>query len=45
VLDWEGFALVPTVHPSAILRLDPGDRHAAFDALVADLKVAAAQHY
>jgi uracil-DNA glycosylase len=44
VLEWEGVALVPTVHPSAILRLDPGDRDAAFDALVADLTVAAAQH-
>ena len=32
-----------TVHPSAILRLDPGERDAAFDALVADLKVVAAQ--
>jgi DNA polymerase len=44
VLDWEGFALVPTIHPSAILRLDPGERDAAFDALVADLEVVAAQH-
>ena len=44
VLEWEGIALVPTVHPSAILRLDPDDRDAAFDALVADLTVAATQH-
>ena len=44
VLEWEGVALVPTVHPSAILRLDPGERDAAFDALVADLKVVAARH-
>jgi len=44
VLEWEGFALVATVHPSAILRLDPAEPHAAFDALVADLKVVAAQH-
>ena len=44
VLEWEGFALVPTVHPSAILRLDPAEHDAAFDALVADLKVVAAQH-
>jgi uracil-DNA glycosylase len=44
VLDWEGFALVPTIHPSAILRMDPGDRDAAFDAFVADLGVAVARH-
>jgi uracil-DNA glycosylase len=44
VLDWEGYALVPTVHPSAILRLDADERDAALDALVADLRVAAAQH-
>ena len=44
VLEWEGFALVPTIHPSAILRLDPAERDAGFDALVADLKVVAAQH-
>ena len=44
VLEWEGVALVPTVHPSAILRLDPDDRDAAFDALVADLTVAATRH-
>src|SRR5919199_1884790 len=44
VLDWEGHALVPTVHPSAILRLDAEERDAAFDALVADLTVAAAHH-
>ena len=44
VLEWEGVALVPTVHPSAILRLDPDDRDAAFDALVADLAVAATRH-
>jgi uracil-DNA glycosylase family protein len=44
VLDWEGSALVPTIHPSAILRMDPGDRDAAFDEFVADLCVAAAQH-
>ena len=44
VLDWKGSALVPTIHPSAILRMDPGDRDAAFDDFVADLRVAAAQH-
>jgi uracil-DNA glycosylase len=44
VPEWEGVALVPTVHPSAILRLDPAERDAAFDALVADLQVVAAQH-
>jgi uracil-DNA glycosylase len=42
VLEWAGYALVPTVHPSSILRLDPAERDAAFDALVADLTVAAA---
>lgn len=44
VVDWEGFALVPTIHPSAILRMEPDEKDAALDALVADLKVAAAQH-
>ncbi len=44
VLEWAGVALVPTVHTSAILRLDPDDRDAAFDALVADLAVAATRH-
>ena len=44
VLDWEGLALVPTIHPSAILRMEPDERDAALDAFVADLKVAAAQH-
>jgi DNA polymerase len=43
VLDWAGLALVPTIHPSAILRLDPDDRDAALAAFVADLEVAAAQ--
>ncbi len=33
--------LVATVHPSAILRGPPEDREKAFDALVADLRVAA----
>lgn len=33
--------LVPTVHPSAILRTPSDDRDAALDALVADLAVAA----
>jgi uracil-DNA glycosylase family protein len=43
VLEWEGQALVPTVHPSSILRIDdPADREQALDALVADLLVAAA---
>ena len=44
MLDWEGFALVPTIHPSAILRLEPDERDAGLDAFVADLKVVAAQH-
>ena len=43
VLDWAGLALVPTIHPSAILRMEPDERDAALDAFVADLKVAAAQ--
>lgn len=45
VLEWgDGLRLVPTVHPSAILRVpDQHDRAAAFDALVADLTVVAAQ--
>jgi DNA polymerase len=34
--------VVATVHPSAILRGRPEDREKAFDALVADLRVAAA---
>ena len=34
--------VVATMHPSAILRGPPGDRDKAFDALVADLRVAAA---
>jgi uracil-DNA glycosylase len=33
--------VVATVHPSAILRGPPEDRDKAFDALVADLRVAA----
>jgi DNA polymerase len=41
VLEWEGYALVPTVHPSSILRGEPEQREAAFDALVADLRVVA----
>ena len=43
VLDWEGFPLVPTVHPSAVLRLEQPNRDAAFDGLVADLRVAVTQ--
>jgi len=42
VLEWEGRALVPTVHPSSILRVeDPDEREAALESLVADLRVAA----
>jgi uracil-DNA glycosylase len=42
VLDWrDGLRLVPTVHPSALLRIpDTDDRREAFEALVADLKIA-----
>jgi uracil-DNA glycosylase len=43
VLDWAGLALVPTIHPSAILRMEADERDAALAAFVADLKVAAAQ--
>ena len=43
MLEWEGHALVPTMHPSSILRIDdPADRSQALEALVADLRVAAA---
>jgi uracil-DNA glycosylase family protein len=41
VLEWEGHRLVPTVHPSAILRGPPESRDEAMSALVADLKVVA----
>jgi DNA polymerase len=47
VLEWDaselpGLRLVPTVHPSAILRVpDPADREEAYHALVADLTVVA----
>lgn len=41
VLDWESYQLVPTVHPSAILRGPPETRDEALAALVADLQVAA----
>ncbi len=40
--DWEGHRLVPTVHPSAILRGPAEARDAALDELVADLRVVAA---
>jgi DNA polymerase len=33
--------LVPTVHPSSVLRADDRDREAAYRGLVSDLKVAA----
>jgi uracil-DNA glycosylase len=41
VLEWEGYQLVPTVHPSAILRGPPEAREEAMAALVADLTVVA----
>lgn len=41
VLEWEGHRLVPTVHPSSVLRGPPERRDEALDALVADLRVAA----
>jgi uracil-DNA glycosylase len=41
VLEWEGHQLVPTVHPSSILRGPPEAREEALAALVADLEVVA----
>ena len=38
---WEGYQLVPTVHPSSILRESPEERDRALDELVADLRVVA----
>ncbi|QJY48830.1 UdgX family uracil-DNA binding protein [Pseudonocardia broussonetiae] len=38
---WEDRTLVPTTHPSAILRTPPEQRDEALDALVADLRVVA----
>jgi DNA polymerase len=35
------FNVLPTVHPSSVLRADPADRDAAYAGLVADLRVAA----
>jgi DNA polymerase len=42
--EWEGYQLVPTVHPSSILRGPPEARDDAMDALVADLRVVAGLH-
>ncbi|GEL21630.1 uracil-DNA glycosylase [Pseudonocardia sulfidoxydans NBRC 16205] len=39
--EWNGRQLVPTVHPSSILRGPPDTREAALEALAADLRVAA----
>ncbi len=39
VLDFEGHPLVPTVHPSSILRGPPEARDEALDGMVADLEV------
>jgi DNA polymerase len=39
--DWEGYQLVPTVHPSSILRGPSEARDQALDQLVADLRVIA----
>jgi len=42
VIDWEGGpGIVPTVHPSSILRAPDDRRAAAYDSLVADLRVVA----
>jgi uracil-DNA glycosylase len=40
-VEWEGHRLVPTVHPSAILRGPPEAREESMAAMVADLKVVA----
>ncbi len=37
----DGVAYLPTVHPSSVLRTPDADRPAAYDALVADLRVVA----
>lgn len=37
----EDLAVVPTVHPSAVLRAPDDRRQTSYEALVADLKVAA----
>jgi DNA polymerase len=42
VLEWEGLALVPTIHPSAVLRAQSDRRDEDFASLVSDLKQAAA---
>jgi uracil-DNA glycosylase len=40
-VDWEGFPVIPTIHPSFILRSsDGGRRRELFDLLVSDLKKA-----
>ncbi len=41
VLEWEGHRLVPTVHPSSILRGPPESREEAMASLVSDLEVVA----
>jgi DNA polymerase len=41
VMEWEGYRLVPTVHPSSILRGPPEAREESMAALVADLTVVA----
>ncbi|GEL19935.1 UdgX family uracil-DNA binding protein [Pseudonocardia asaccharolytica] len=42
MIDWEGHAVVATVHPSAVLRAPPERRAELFDGFVEDLKVLAA---
>ena len=41
--DGAEFTLVPTVHPSSVIRTDDAGRDAAYQAFVADLRVAARQ--
>jgi uracil-DNA glycosylase len=46
VVPWQapggaGFSVVPTVHPSSVIRTDEPEREAAYQDLVADLRVAA----
>jgi len=36
----DGLEVLVTLHPSALLRVDPEDREAAFEAFVADLRQA-----
>ena len=39
----DGRRVLITLHPSALLRMEPEDKAAAYDAWLADLRLAAAQ--